>query len=84
VVSVVKAKADAVTAPTYPTPNPSAHPELTPMLAMVTASEIKSYVNQLSTAYATRYYRATNARGEFQTMMTFLKFQLTLFSLLPN
>ncbi|QRV98389.1 Peptidase family M28 protein [Ceratobasidium sp. AG-Ba] len=51
----------AVTAPTYPTPNPSAHPELTPMLSMVTASEIKSYVNQLSTAYATRYYRSTNA-----------------------
>ncbi|KAL0564811.1 hypothetical protein V5O48_017228 [Marasmius crinis-equi] len=47
--------------PTYPTPNPSAHPELTPMLAMVTASEIKGYVNQLSTAFATRYYRSTNA-----------------------
>ncbi|CAE6515329.1 unnamed protein product [Rhizoctonia solani] len=43
----------AVVAPNYPTPNPSAHPELTPMLAMVTASEIKSYVNQLSTAYKT-------------------------------
>ncbi|CAE6503111.1 unnamed protein product [Rhizoctonia solani] len=49
----------AVVAPNYPTPNPSAHPELTPMLAMVTASEIKSYVNQLSTAYKTRYYRST-------------------------
>ena len=66
VASSVKAKVAAVVAPTYPTPNPSAHPELTPMLAMVTASEIKSYVNQLSTAYATRYYRSTNARGEFQ------------------
>ncbi|KDN42380.1 hypothetical protein RSAG8_06871, partial [Rhizoctonia solani AG-8 WAC10335] len=53
----------AVVDPNYPTPNPSAHPELTPMLAMVTASEIKSYVNQLSTAYATRYYRSTNARA---------------------
>lgn len=60
-------KARAVVAPTYPTPNPSAHPELTPMLAMVTASEIKSYVSQLSTAYATRYYRSTNARGKFQS-----------------
>jgi hypothetical protein len=59
-------KARAVVAPTYPTPNPSAHPELTPMLAMVTASELKSYVTQLSTAYATRYYRSTNARGEFK------------------
>lgn len=56
-------KARAVVAPTYPTPNPSAHPELTPMLALVTASEIKSYVTQLSTAYATRYYRSTNARA---------------------
>lgn len=63
----VKAKAAAVAAPTYPTPDPSAHPELTPMFAMVTASEIKSYVNQLSTAYATRYYRSTNARGKFQS-----------------
>ncbi|KAH7334958.1 hypothetical protein B0J17DRAFT_696158 [Rhizoctonia solani] len=53
----------AVVAPNYPTPNPSAHPELTPMLAMVTASEIKSYVNQLSTAYKTRYYRSTSARA---------------------
>ncbi|KAG8775958.1 hypothetical protein FRC12_001175 [Ceratobasidium sp. 428] len=60
-VSDVKLKPAAVVAPTYPTPNPSAHPELTPMLSMVTASEIKSYVNQLSTAYATRYYRSTNA-----------------------
>ncbi|KAG8742877.1 hypothetical protein FRC10_000797 [Ceratobasidium sp. 414] len=60
-VSGIKSKLAAVTAPTYPTPDPSAHPELTPMLAMVTASEIKSYVNQLSTAYATRYYRSTNA-----------------------
>ncbi|QRV84326.1 Peptidase family M28 protein [Ceratobasidium sp. AG-Ba] len=59
--SSAESKLLAVTAPTYPTPNPSAHPELTPMLSMVTASEIKSYVNQLSTAYATRYYRSTNA-----------------------
>ncbi|GAB1523366.1 Peptidase family M28 protein [Rhizoctonia solani] len=56
-------KSRAVVAPNYPTPNPSAHPELTPMLAMVTASEIKSYVSQLSTGYATRYYRSTNARA---------------------
>ncbi|EUC62584.1 bacterial leucyl aminopeptidase, partial [Rhizoctonia solani AG-3 Rhs1AP] len=35
----------AVVAPNYPTPNPSAHPELTPMLAMVTASEIKLSTN---------------------------------------
>ncbi|CUA67116.1 Leucine aminopeptidase A [Rhizoctonia solani] len=35
----------AVVAPNYPTPNPSAHPELSPMLAMVTAAEIKSSTN---------------------------------------
>ncbi|KAG7094537.1 hypothetical protein E1B28_005365 [Marasmius oreades] len=52
-----------VTVPNFPTPDPSQHPELTPMLAKVTASEIKGYVTQLSTAYATRYYRSTNARA---------------------
>ncbi|KAF9259238.1 Zn-dependent exopeptidase [Marasmius fiardii PR-910] len=56
-------EARQVTAPTFPEPDPSRHPELSPMLAKVTAEEIKGYVNQLSTAYATRYYRSTNARA---------------------
>lgn len=54
-----------ISAPKYPTPDPSAHPELKPMLAMVNSTEIKAYVTQLSTAYQTRYYRSRNARGEF-------------------
>lgn len=52
----------AVTAPAYPTVDSTAHPELTPMLAMVTAAEIKGYVNTLSTTYVTRYYKSTIAR----------------------
>ncbi|KAL0060932.1 hypothetical protein AAF712_012268 [Marasmius tenuissimus] len=57
----VKPALESRQTPSYPTPNPSAHPELTPMLAMVTASELKSYVTSLSTDFATRYYRSTNA-----------------------
>ncbi|KAF9257273.1 Zn-dependent exopeptidase [Marasmius fiardii PR-910] len=52
-----------VTTPEFPDPDPSQHPELTPMLAKVNGSEIKDYVNQLSTAFATRYYRSSNARA---------------------
>lgn len=52
-----------VDAPKYPILDPSRHPELQPMLDMVTSSEIKSYVEQLSTAYQTRYYRSPKARG---------------------
>ncbi|KAG7094538.1 hypothetical protein E1B28_005366 [Marasmius oreades] len=52
-----------VTTPDFPTPDPSKHPELIPMLAKAKASEIEGYVTQLSTAYATRYYRSTNARA---------------------
>ncbi|KAG8700505.1 hypothetical protein FRC08_004659 [Ceratobasidium sp. 394] len=48
--------------PKYPKPDPSAHPELEPMLKMVNSSEIKSYVAHLSTKYTTRYYRSRNAR----------------------
>ncbi|KAF8721633.1 Zn-dependent exopeptidase, partial [Rhizoctonia solani] len=47
--------------PVYPTPDPSAHPELEPMLIMVNSSELRSYVTQLSTKYKTRYYRSLNA-----------------------
>ncbi|KAJ1306256.1 hypothetical protein OPQ81_010960 [Rhizoctonia solani] len=51
-----------ITASAYPTPDPSAHPELQPMFAMVDPSELKSYVTQLSTKYDTRYYLSANAR----------------------
>lgn len=61
-----------VKAPKYPTPDPSAHPELKPMLEMVNSTEIKAYVTQLSTAYQTRYYRSRNARGEFKIRLIFL------------
>ncbi|KAH7334968.1 hypothetical protein B0J17DRAFT_672273 [Rhizoctonia solani] len=50
-----------VDVPAYPTPDPSAHPELQPMLAMVNSSELKSYVTQLSTKYDTRYYLSLKA-----------------------
>jgi hypothetical protein len=53
-----------VTIPNYAKPDPSAHPELKPMLNMVNSSEIRSYVTQLSTKYQTRYYRSPKARGE--------------------
>ncbi|KAK1220873.1 hypothetical protein PQX77_016330 [Marasmius sp. AFHP31] len=56
----VKPALESRQTPSYPTPNPSAHPELTPMLNMVTASELKSYVTSLSN-FSTRYYRSTNA-----------------------
>ena len=59
---VAAAAMSAVTAPTYPIVNASAHPELIPMLALVTAAEIKSYVSSLSTSFATRYYKSTIAR----------------------
>ncbi|KAF8691004.1 Zn-dependent exopeptidase, partial [Rhizoctonia solani] len=51
-----------ITAPKYPTPDPSAHPELKPMLEMVNSTELRDYVTHLSTAYRTRYYRHPNAR----------------------
>ncbi|CAE6495139.1 unnamed protein product [Rhizoctonia solani] len=51
-----------VDVPVYPTPDPSAHPELQPMLAMVDPSELKSYVTHLSTKYDTRYYLSLKAR----------------------
>ncbi|KAG9087032.1 hypothetical protein FRC06_002769 [Ceratobasidium sp. 370] len=51
-----------VPVPKYPKPDPSAHPELEPMLKMVNSSEIRSYVAHLSTEYSTRYYRSANAR----------------------
>jgi hypothetical protein len=54
--------------PKYPTPDPSAHPELKPMLAMVNSTELKTYVQELST-YPTRYYRSTNARGELASII---------------
>ncbi|KAF9259226.1 Zn-dependent exopeptidase [Marasmius fiardii PR-910] len=47
----------------FPLPDPSKHPELTPMLAKVNASEIKSHVTLLSTVFATRYYRSVDARA---------------------
>ncbi|KAF9257270.1 Zn-dependent exopeptidase, partial [Marasmius fiardii PR-910] len=47
----------------FPPPDPSKHPELAPMLAKVNASEIKGYVTQLSTEFATRCYRSTDARA---------------------
>ncbi|QRV98382.1 leucyl aminopeptidase, bacterial [Ceratobasidium sp. AG-Ba] len=50
--------------PDYPKVDPSAHPELEPMLKMVNSSEIRSYVEQLSTKYSTRYYRSRSARGK--------------------
>lgn len=59
-----------ISAPKYPTPDPSAHPELKPMLAMVNSTEIKAYVTQLSTAYQTRYYRSRNARGELSFILS--------------
>lgn len=51
-----------VSVPQYATPDPAAHSELQPMLAMVNSTEIRSYVAQLSTAYKTRYYLSPNAR----------------------
>ncbi|KAG8793048.1 hypothetical protein FRC12_004050 [Ceratobasidium sp. 428] len=51
-----------VPVPDYPKPNPSAHPELEPMLKLVNSSEIRSYVAHLSTKYQTRYYRSPKAR----------------------
>ncbi|CCO37207.1 bacterial leucyl aminopeptidase [Rhizoctonia solani AG-1 IB] len=50
-----------VDVPTYPTPDPSTHPELQPMLAMVNSSELQSYVTHLSTKYSTRYFLDPNA-----------------------
>ncbi|KAG9120652.1 hypothetical protein FRC07_003782 [Ceratobasidium sp. 392] len=52
-----------VSTPKYSKPDPSAHPELQPMLKMVNSSEIRSYVAHLSTAYQTRYYRNAKARA---------------------
>ncbi|KAG8742871.1 hypothetical protein FRC10_000791 [Ceratobasidium sp. 414] len=51
-----------VSVPKYPKPNPSAHPELKPMLKMVNSSEVRSYVAHLSTKYSTRYYLSSKAR----------------------
>ncbi|CAE6487765.1 unnamed protein product [Rhizoctonia solani] len=51
-----------VVAPKYSTPDPSAHPELKPMLEMVNSTELREYVTHLSTAYRTRYYRHPHAR----------------------
>ncbi|CUA67123.1 bacterial leucyl aminopeptidase [Rhizoctonia solani] len=51
-----------VATPEYPTPDPSAHPELEPMLKMVNSTELREYVTHLSTAYRTRYYRHPHAR----------------------
>ncbi|KAJ1306257.1 hypothetical protein OPQ81_010961 [Rhizoctonia solani] len=51
-----------VAVPNYPTPDPSAHPELKPMLEMVNSTELREYVTHLSTAYRTRYYRHPHAR----------------------
>ncbi|CAE6425047.1 unnamed protein product [Rhizoctonia solani] len=49
-------------APQYPAPDPSAHPELKPMLEMVNSTELRDYVTHLSTAYRSRYYRHPHAR----------------------
>ncbi|CAE6384093.1 unnamed protein product [Rhizoctonia solani] len=54
--------APRVDVPAYPTPDPSEHPELEPMLAMVNSSELQSYVTHLSTKYSTRYYLSLKAR----------------------
>ncbi|ELU42164.1 peptidase family m28 domain-containing protein [Rhizoctonia solani AG-1 IA] len=59
-----------ITAPKYPTPDPSAHPELKPMLEMVNSTELRDYVTHLSTAYRTRYYRHPNARGESAVLLS--------------
>ncbi|KAL0576608.1 hypothetical protein V5O48_005366 [Marasmius crinis-equi] len=56
--SSLRARQDA---PQFPNPDPSAHPELAPMLAKVTASELKTYVTELSTAWSSRYYLSVNA-----------------------
>lgn len=58
-----------VSVPQYATPDPAAHSELQPMLAMVNSTEIRSYVAQLSTAYKTRYYLSPNARGMLTSML---------------
>ncbi|KDQ20484.1 hypothetical protein BOTBODRAFT_26505 [Botryobasidium botryosum FD-172 SS1] len=70
--------ADAVVVPTYPTPNPSAHPEIAGLLAKVSAAELKSIVTTLSTQFATRYYRSASAR------QSSLWIQSTMASILGN
>ncbi|KAH7105991.1 Zn-dependent exopeptidase [Auriculariales sp. MPI-PUGE-AT-0066] len=47
---------------TFPTPNPSAYPELTSMFTGVNGAGLTSFVKTLSTNFTTRYYRSSIAR----------------------
>ena len=51
--------------PSYPTPDPSAHPEVDDLIAKVSAEELKSIVGNMTTNEPTRYFRSTAARSKF-------------------
>jgi Zn-dependent M28 family amino/carboxypeptidase len=48
--------------PSYPTPDPSAHPEVDDLIAKVSAEELKFIVGNMTTNEPTRYFRSTAAR----------------------
>ncbi len=47
----------------FPSPNPTSHPEISAMFANISASGLRSTVEALSTKFTTRYYLSENARA---------------------
>ncbi|KAG8804445.1 hypothetical protein FRC17_005967, partial [Serendipita sp. 399] len=60
---LISSQEDARLALPYPTVDASAHPDYKALAAMVSVSELRNIVSNLSTTFSTRYYRSANARA---------------------
>ncbi|KAG8831712.1 hypothetical protein FRC20_008861 [Serendipita sp. 405] len=68
----VSLQAGANLALPYPTVDPAAHPDYKTLAAMVSVSELRNIVSNLSTTFPTRYYRSTNARASSTWIQSYM------------